>query len=151
MRKLIFLSIVLLMTLSCKTTKKAAHQPAVYKPTDVEVIDQPIDNEIIPTPIIEEPISIRTEAVKVYDEKVEKEANFAYYVIIGSFSKAENAEKSKTEMLKKGFEPVLLTTESGFFRVAVNQTNFENEARIVIKEIRNRFPEHNDVWLLKKK
>lgn len=151
MKKLIILGIVLMIGLSCKTTKKAAHQPAVDKQTNIEAVNQSFENETKPMPVVDEPISVRTEAIKIYEEKVEKEAGFAYYVIIGSFSIVENAEKSKKEMINKGFVPVLLTTDSGLFRVAVNQSNFENEARSIIKEIRSRFPEHKDVWLLKKK
>lgn len=148
--------LLLLITFSCKTSKKAAHQPAIGSETEVLPADYKTDRVIKPQQVDlelkdDEPINVRTESVKVYDQEEESEADYAFYVIIGSFSKTENATTSKAEMFKKGFTPLILTTESGLYRVAVDQTNSEAEARSFIKHIRSQFPEHNDVWLLKKK
>lgn len=153
MNKYVVFVVIFVLAISCKTAKKAAHQPAV----DVEpVVEQVIEKIEEPAPVEyvpadDKPVVMRTEEVKVYEDEKEKTATFDYYVVIGSFSKAENASKSKAEMQQKGFEPVVLTTDSGLYRVAVDQTNSENEARAFIKHIRSQFPEHNDVWLLKKK
>jgi cell division protein FtsN len=147
---------MLFIAFSCKISKKTVHQPAIGSETEVLPADYKTDRVIKPHQVDvevkdDEPIDVRTESVKVYDQEVESEAGYAFYVIIGSFSKAENAATSKAEMLKKGFEPVVLTTDSGLYRVAVDQTNSEADARAFIKHIRSQFPEHNDVWLLKKK
>ncbi|HOO83486.1 MAG TPA: SPOR domain-containing protein [Prolixibacteraceae bacterium] len=156
MKYRIFLVFMLFIAFSCKVSKKAVHQPAIGSETEVLPADYKIDKVIKPQQVDvdikdDKPIDVRTESVKVYDQEVESEAGYAFYVIIGSFSKAENAATSKTEMLKKGFNPLILTTESGLYRVSVDQTNSETDARSFIKHIRTQYPEHNDVWLLKKK
>lgn len=156
MKYSIFFILMLLIAFSCKTSKKAAHQPAFDSETEVLPADYKTDRVIKPQQVDvdvkdDEPIDVRTESVRVYDQEVESEAGYAFYVIIGSFSKAENAATRKAEMIKKGFNPLILTTESGLYRVAVDQTNSEADARAFIKQIRTQFAEHNDVWLLKKK
>lgn len=77
--------------------------------------------------------------------------NFKYYVIIGSFANENNARNYKQSMVDKGFTPVILENKSGYFRVSVYQTNEEAAARNQIQHIRNKYPEHMDVWLLMKK
>jgi cell division protein FtsN len=152
MRKIVLILIGIALFASCKTSKKAVVQP---KPVEVvEKVAEPVKE--IPAPVVNEPVDetpivIRTEEVKFIDDKAQTASSFDFYVIIGSFSVKANAEKNKVEMINKGFTPVVLTTDSGLFRVAVEQTNSEVGARAFVTHIRKQFPEHKDVWLLKKR
>jgi hypothetical protein len=152
MKKILFIFLVVsAMTFSCKTAKKAIPTP-VTEAAPVEKIDDKkaeVVHEVVPED--NNPIYMKTEEVSVAENEDQSKEGFAYYVIIGSFSKPENAGKFKIQLINKDFSPVLLNSESGYTRVAVDQTNSENEARDQIKIIRNKYPEHKDVWLLKSK
>jgi cell division protein FtsN len=155
MKKIALVLCVLVLVFACKTSKKVAQQPAIETEQVVEQIVEPKSEVKAITPVKEPvddtPVVMRTEEVRLYEDNTSKAASFDFYVIIGSFSKSENAEKYKREMVAKGFTPVVLTTESGLYRVAIEQSNSESGARAFIKHIRIQFPEHKDVWLLKKK
>lgn len=76
--------------------------------------------------------------------------SYKYFVIIGSFANENNARNYKVTMAEKGFKPTILTNTTGHFRVAVFYSNNEQEARAKISEIRAEYPQHQDVWLLKR-
>lgn len=152
MKKIFFILVVIAaMIVSCKTAKKAV-PPPVTETAPVEQVE-----EKVPEPVKEavpednKPIYMKTEEVSIAADEDPSKEGFAFYVVIGSFSKSENAARFKTELMSKNFSPVLLNSESGYIRVAVDQTNSENDARNQIKIIRNKYPEHKDVWLLKSK
>ena len=152
MKKIFFVLVVIAaMIVSCKTAKKVVPPPET-EPTPVEQVE-----EKVPEPVKEavpednKPIYMKTEEVSIAADEDQSKEGFAFYVVIGSFSKSENAARFKTELMSKNFSPVLLNSESGYIRVAVDQTNSESDARDQIKIIRNKYPEHKDVWLLKSK
>ncbi len=151
MKKLLVVLVSLLIIASCKTSKKAVSEPEPVKEEPVvEVVEEPVEEPVVE--VVEEPIIIKTEEVEIIEEeKPPVKPSYDFFVIIGSFKNPANAEQCKVNMLKKGFNPVMLSTDSGFMRVAVEQTNSETDARTFIKGIREKYPEHKDVWLLKKK
>jgi cell division protein FtsN len=152
MKKLFFLLLIIsVMIISCKTAKKAVQTPQPNPAPIENVEDKSAEKVVVPVPEDNAPIYMKTEEVSIAKDEDQSKEGFAFYVIIGSFSKPENAGKYKIQLIDKGFSPVLLNSESGYLRVAVDQTNSENEARDQIKIIRNKYPEHKDVWLLKKK
>ncbi len=74
-----------------------------------------------------------------------------YFIIVGSFSSIQNANRQKDQLTKKGFVPVVLQSESGYFRVSVASHKEEHEARKQVSSIRTSYPELADCWLLIKK
>ena len=96
-------------------------------------------------------IAYKTESLTVAAGEDISKGQFDFHVIVGSFSSNENAKKLKTEMISKGFSPVIMQNENGMYRVSIVQTNSENEARGVVTQVRSKFSEHKDTWLLKKK
>ena len=74
-----------------------------------------------------------------------------FFVIIGSFSSAENADRYKQELIPQGFNPIVLHSETGYYRVCVNSYTDEAEARQRVNQIRNDYPKYADTWLLIKK
>lgn len=148
-----FYVIVMMMLLaffSCRTNKTA--QTSGYTPpTESTQTENPVTMTTDQSGQNNDQIVIRTEQVDLLQGEDLSKGQYAYYVIIGSFSSLENARSLKSQLLEKGMIPVLLQSETGMFRVSVNQTNLEKEARSVISDIRTRYPEHQDIWLLKKK
>ena len=153
MKQILIVAIILSVILfSCKT-KKSIYSPDISKSDPIEKTTNVAQEEvqIAPEPGYETPIVVKTEDVSLAEDEDQSKGDFAFYVIIGSFSNPTNAGKFKKELAEKGFKPLLLNSETGFVRVSVDQTNSEKDARNVVLKIRNDFPEHKDVWLLKKK
>ena len=153
MRKVFYLIFVVsVLIFACKTAKKvAAPAPEVVEVTEEVKPVEPVKEPEVVQPVVTEPIVVKTEEVSVAENEDQSKEGYAFYVIIGSFSKPENAAKFKSQLSDKGFTPLLLNSETGFMRVAVGQSNSETEARSQVLSIRNQYPEHKDVWLLKKK
>lgn len=74
-----------------------------------------------------------------------------YFVIIGSFSSVDNANRYKQELAPQGFNPIVLRSETGYYRVCVNAFTDEATARQRIQQIRTDYPKYADTWLLIKK
>ncbi len=100
----------------------------------------------------EKPVRIQSETFTFdkQEDRVNNESN-TYFVIIGSFSSNENANRYKLELTPQGFSPIVLHSETGYFRVCVNSFTDEMEARKRVYQIRNDFPKYADTWLLIKK
>jgi cell division protein FtsN len=158
------LIVVLVATLglaSCKSSKVGKKQPAsAYKPA-TETVQQPTVAPVAPVavqpqaeapaPEPESSIAYRTESLTVAAGEDLSKGQYDFHVIVGSFSSNDNAKKLKTAMIGKGFSPVIMQNEAGMYRVSIVQTNSESEARAVVSQVRSKFSEHKDTWLLKKK
>lgn len=143
MKKLIIVMFAAAMLLgACKSKEMAI------------VEEEPVAEVITPDPQPEpepEPAEILVvEERFTFDKKEDKESHDqnSYFVILGSFSYKDNAERF-IEMLKaQGFSPMILLSEVGFHRVSVNSYDNETDARVRIERIRNAYPEYHDLWLL---
>ena len=153
MKKIAILIIMAVFALSaCKTTKT---QPEVkYTPpaNQPKVFAVP---ETVETPKPEKPaqpdnsVSLRKESVTFTEaaDKSENEAN-TYFVILGSFGQLDNAKTFREDLLNEGFSPIILHSETGYYRVCVNSYKSETDARSRVREIRQAFPKYADLWLL---
>jgi cell division protein FtsN len=139
---------------ACKTTKKQpqsiytadpATQPKVFSvPETVETVkSEPAPIKDLPS---DKPISIRKEQVTFTSQ--EDKSDNSYFVIIGSFSQLDNAKNYRETLLDEGFTPIILHSETGYYRVCVNSYKNETEARGRVKDLRQAFPKYADVWLL---
>ncbi len=97
------------------------------------------------------PVSIRSENFTMTSEDQAAYGNKKYYVIVGSFSSNENAGKFKQELAPMGFKPIVLHSETGYYRVCVDSFNDEAAARSRVQKIRTEHPKYSDSWLLIKK
>ncbi len=69
-----------------------------------------------------------------------------YYLVAGSFKRLENAEKLKSDLLNDGYNPQILKTENGYFRVTLS--SFDNR-NIAIRELeRIRKGLNRSIWIL---
>lgn len=145
--KVVWILVLVISLASCKSKKMTAveevgqERPAIEKETDI-VLD--VDN---PSGIMtmEERFSFANEDDKTkHDQK-------SFFVIIGSFRERSNADNYSESLVAKGFDPVILLSETGLNRVSVDSYANENDARARIMQIRSQFSEHEDTWLLIKK
>lgn len=144
---LVLILAFLLVFAGCKTQKMTAaddsanEKYAIEKETDIAV---EVDGATGIMSLEESFTFDREEDKSIHDEK-------AYFVIIGSFRSKANADGYKETLIAKGFEPVILLSETGLHRVSVDSYALEDEARSRILDIRSRFSEHEDTWLLIRK
>lgn len=153
MRKIALLLTAFVLVLSaCKTTKQPAQSEYTSDPTaETKVFTVPgSTTETKAAPVVDEkPISIRKEQVSFTDQKDQTaNAGNTYFVILGSFGQLDNAKNARTEMLDEGFTPIILHSETGFYRVCVNSYKSEGEARSRVSAVRKDFPKYADLWLL---
>ena len=113
--------------------------------------------ERVPTQVIQEPIAqpepttiaeVPTRTERFTFERPEQAVTHDFFVIVGSYSMSDNAERARTILTRQGFTPIVLKSESGMNRMCVNSYTNEAEARARVHEIRRNFPEYHDAWLL---
>jgi len=157
MKKIAFLFIAFVFVFSaCKTIKQPAQSEYTSDPTaETKVFTVPgttteTKTKTEPAPILDEkPIAIRKEQVSFTDQK-DRTANAGntFFVILGSFSQLDNAKNARTTLLDEGFTPIILHSETGYYRVCVNSYKSESEARSRVTQIRQGFAKYSDLWLL---
>jgi cell division protein FtsN len=151
---LVAIAAVLVFT-ACKTTKQPAQseytsdttaQPKVFT---VPSNDTKAETKPVEKVTEEKPIAIRKEQVTFtqQSDRTGNESN-TYFVIIGSFGQLDNAKTYRETLLDEGFTPIILHSETGYYRVCVNSFKSENEARNRVTKLRQAFPKYSDVWLL---
>ena len=146
---LIVLLIISSMIISCKTAQKAVTVKPSENPPVEKVADVNNDQDKVSATENKTPIFMKTEDVTIAKDEDQSKGGYAFYVIVGSFLKPENAGKFRIQLLNEDFTPVLLNSKSGYIRVAVEQTNSEADAQNIISNIRENYPQYKDVWLLK--
>jgi cell division protein FtsN len=147
MKRIMFFVILIVMAFSaCKSSKK---QPQVqYTPPEAQpkVFTVPETAK----PVAEDKsVSLRKESV-TFTEAADKTGNEAntFFVILGSFGQLDNAKNFRETLLNEGFSPIILHSETGYYRVCVNSYKGESEARSRVTQIRQAFPKYADLWLL---
>lgn len=154
MKRILYFFMVVLAFTACKTTKQQPQSQYTSDPTvqpkvfSVPGTEKPATTQTNTT-AEDKPISTKTEQVSFTqpEDRTGNETN-TYFVIIGSFSQLDNAKSYRETLLDEGFTPIILHSESGYYRVCVNSYKNETEARTRIKELRQAFPKYSDVWLL---
>ena len=157
MRRITFIFTALILVFSaCKTVKQPAQSEYTSDNTSATKVFTVPGSEtttVADKPVqpagSDKPIAVRKEQVSFTNEeaRTQNEDN-TYFVIIGSFSQLENAKNYRTTLLDEGFTPIILHSETGYYRVCVNSYKNENEARSRITQIRQGFEKYADVWLL---
>ncbi len=144
---IILLVFVSMLMFACKSKELAAvEEPPLVEEVAVEPEAEP---DIRPAPaeilVVEERFTFdRSEDKLTHDENI-------YFIILGSFSYKDNAERFMETLKKQGFSPVILLSETGFHRVSVYSYDQEVPARARIQQLRSNYPEYHDLWLLIRK
>lgn len=164
MKRIILVAFTLaLLTSGCKVFKSSKKSQAPQTETSAEtkvfsvpapkstVRDNPVSDTMYETadkPATGTPVSMRSEKFTMNSEDMAAYGNKKYYVIVGSFSSNENAGKFKMELTQQGFKPIILHSETGYYRVCVDSFNDEAAARSRVQNIRTQYPKYADSWLL---
>lgn len=153
MKRILFFLVLIVLSLgACKTSKKQPQSKYTADPTSQpKVFSVPgTSDNVEPAPVKDlpstQPISVRKEQV-TFTQQEDKSDN-SYFVIIGSFSQLDNAKNYRETLLNEGFTPIILHSETGYYRVCVNSFKNETEARNRVTELRQAFPKYSDSWLL---
>jgi cell division septation protein DedD len=153
-RLLLFVVVLGLAFTACKSKKELAQSPYTTDPSaQPKVFTVPASNTPTqpapPAAISSEPVSMRKEQVSftTQEDKAQNETN-NFFVILGSFGELNNAKNYRETLLNKGFTPIILHSETGYYRVCVNSYKVEGEARNRVSQIRKTYPEYSDAWLL---
>ncbi len=158
MNRILTIAIVLVFAFTgCKTTKQAAQSQSPYTTDPTEqpkVFSVPTGNTTEPVTKTEptttsDPISMRKEQIS-FTQQADRAGNETntFFVIIGSFSQLENAKNYRETLLGEGFTPIILHSETGYYRVCVNSYKDEQEARARVAQVRTTYPKYSDIWLL---
>ncbi|HAQ21665.1 MAG TPA: hypothetical protein DCR40_20910 [Prolixibacteraceae bacterium] len=144
-----------------KSKKSAAAVPKTETTAETKVFSVPAPkNTIRENPVSdtmyeraekEAAVSTRSEKFTMSSEDQAAYGSKSFFVILGSFSSNENAGKFKQELIQKGFKPIILHSETGYYRVCVDSFTDEAAARSRVQKIRTEFPKYADSWLLIKK
>jgi len=146
--KLILVSAVVIFAgTACKTQQKVVTVPSGAKITATAPKPVAVAPETVTQPTVSEPEKVRNENFSLVDG--EKDAlRFKYHVVVGSFSKKENAQGLQKNLVSEGNKAIIVVNEKGMYRVLISSFNDYNQAHARIREISNRFP---DAWVLVQK
>ena len=154
MKRIKLITIAILIGFSaCKTMKRPAQSPyttnTVSQPKVFTVPAAEPETKVVDIVEEEKPIAVRKEQVTFTQQadRSENESN-TYFVILGSFGQLANAKNFRETLLNEGFTPIILHSETGYYRVCVNSFRNEMEARKRVTQLRQAFPKYADVWLL---
>lgn len=167
MKRIIFIALSLaLLTSGCKVFKSKKSQAAAPKTettAETKVFSVPAPkNTVRENPVSDTmyeradkaagtPVRTQSEKFTMSNEDQAAYGSQKFFVIVGSFSSNENAGKFKAELIQKGFKPIILHSETGYYRVCVDTFTDETLARSRVQKIRTEFPKYADSWLLIKK
>ena len=151
---IIALGFVALVSTSCKTKQKIATIPSganieASAPKNVSsAVVEPVVATVVETPAVYEKEVTRNESFTLLDGQNADVLKFKYHVVVGSFSKQENAKGLQSTLNAEGNKTNIVINENGMYRLLISSYNDYNQAHVRIKEINSRFP---DAWVLVQK
>ena len=125
---------------------EAEEEAKIYSAPAVPTYQQPAN-----FPVQSSPVRSQTETFTFAQQNDAYNFQGSYFVIMGSFSSYENANRFKQDLTSQGFNPVVLHSETGYYRVCVDSFSDESSARQRVYQIRSRFPKYADTWMLIKR
>ncbi len=154
MKKIVYSLLVILVAMAgCKSSRKAATGP--YTPPVQQTGIPAVPPKVFTMPEAPAPAQVTQEeaAVPVRYEAItfpqpQDQTTNNYFVIVGSFSYMENASKFRQTLASAGFKPIIVQSETGFYRVTVDSFSNEADARKRLLQIRQEYPQYADTWLL---
>lgn len=156
-RLIIALAVVMVAFSACKTKQKIVEVPAGanIEATAATATTTTTTTTVTPsggvanTANANENEVTRNESFSLADGETNTEAfKSKYHVVVGSFSKRENAKGLQSTLNAEGNKSIVVVNELAMFRVLIASFNDYNQARDRIKEIETRFP---GSWVLMQK
>jgi cell division protein FtsN len=147
-RLIIALAIVMTATSACKTKQKIAEVPAGanVQATKQKVVTNATTNVSTATTenLSSEPEVTRNENFSLVDGE-SSALKYKYHVVVGSFSKQENARGLQKTLKSEGNNALIVVNEKGMYRVLIASFNDYKQAHTRINQIADRFA---DAWVL---
>ncbi len=131
-------------------TETTTAEPKVFSVdnTNATVRENPTSEQMYTKPD-SKPISMRKENFTFSQQSdIDSYGNKNFFVIVGSFGNYDNAIRLKNNLQGEGFNPIILKSESGYYRVCINSYTNETDARAKVHEIRQKYSNFSDCWLL---
>ncbi len=149
MKKVFYLALGLLITVGCASKKGYMSSANIYQPVPSEHKQAKAQDgeRDVREDYMEDSgdIVLHTEKVTVTEGRSMQK----YAVIVGSFAIKENARKLRKTLENRGFfNTSIMRNEAGMYRVCAESFDNEREARESLLNIRNRYSEFQDAWLL---
>lgn len=150
-RLMMALALVVLATSACKTKQKITEIPGA----NIEAVDNNSSTstavskpEVYQSAVSESEVT-RNENFNLAAGETNLDAlKYKYHVVVGSFSKQDNARGLQSTLNSEGNKSVVVVNEKGMFRVLIASFNEYSQARTRISQITSRFP---DAWVLVRK
>lgn len=144
MRLAHILIVLAISSMACKSGQQmTAVEPPPPPPVNRNVVERTEpENEPEEIPVVEESFDF-----ELKEDEVSHDIN-RFFVILGSFSVKQNADRFKSRLENEGYSPVILLSETGYNRVCVDSYSLEADARQRVLQIRRSSPEFHDAWLL---
>lgn len=146
-RLIVALAIVMASTSACKTKQKIAEVPAGANIQATSSTKTPVATTTPTQSVSNDPEVTRNENFSLVDGE-SSALNSKYHVVVGSFSKKENAKGLQATLKSEGNNALVVVNEKGMYRVLIASYNSYGDAHMRIKQIANRFA---DAWVLVQK
>ncbi len=144
-RLFILVSLVGVTFTACKSKQNVTSIPGANVPAKTETITQPSTS----FPASTEQEVTRNETFSAAAGESNADAlRKKYHVIVGSFTKHENAKGLRTQLVSEGNKALIVINEKGMYRVIVASYDEYSGAKAKINQIRSRF---SDAWVLVQK
>ncbi len=144
-RLFIFLSLAGMIFTACKSKQNVTSIPGANVPAKGVTTTQPTTT----TPVTNEPEVTRNETFSAAQGETNIDAlSKKYHVIVGSFSKHENARGLRAQLVSEGNSALIVVNEKGMYRVILASYDDYSGARTKIGQVKNRFA---DAWVLVQK
>jgi len=88
----------------------------------------------------------KIEKVKVVEAAAKPEGK--YHVVVGSFKSLANAKAASETVVQQGYNPNIMENEDGMYRVTVFNADNEETARKKLAQVKMKYPQYDDAWLL---
>lgn len=140
-RLFIYLAIAGLAFTACKSKQNVTSIPGANVQAKSETPVQPATQTYS-----NEPEVTRNESFRAVDGETNSDLlRKKYHVIVGSFSKHDNARGLRSQLVSEGNNALIVINENGMYRVIIASYDDYAGARTKISQIKTRF---SDAWVL---
>ncbi len=144
-RLFILIALVGVAFSACKSKQNVTSIPGANIPAKSETISQPtVQNSVTTEQEVTRNESFRAATGESNVDALRKK----YHVIVGSFTKHENAKGLRTQLVDEGNTALIVVNEKGMYRVIIASYDDYSGAKTKINQIKNRF---SDAWVLVQK
>lgn len=142
-----FVAVMSVVAVSC-ASKKQVYAPAFEEEEEVVVITERTPQRTATTTVQAQQ---QARPIRSQEEKVTLTHGASmkrYHVIVGSFANEQNAINLRNKLNGQGYTSVIMRNDSGMSRVSIAGYDEEIPARNELMQVRDRFDEYKDAWLL---